>query len=397
MRYLHTPLWLTSLRGPSVPAFVTLFGLEPLNRATLVTVIPLMALDHFGDAQKVSVFYFVLSLVGALSSLGLPWLVSALTRRGTFSMGVASVTIALVMFSLNTPLGLIAGMVFHLFGAACFEVSMSLYMLEHIRRQEVSKFEPVRVFFMAAAWTIGPFLGVYLRNAYGVSAPFIFCALSVTALASYFYYLRLSDNPALKTARRPVTNPMHYLPRFFAQPRLRLAWILALGRSGWWMMFFIYAPIYCVTNGLGEEVGGALVSIGTAFVLLVPLARPVISRIGTRAVLMIGYIGCGLITAAVLPFSDAPWITVFILGGAAMAMMPVDSVGNMAFYRAVHPYERAEMTTMFGTYRAVSQLAFPGVFALVLKILPLSAVFVTAGAGMVTLGALSRYIPRKMK
>ena len=70
--------------------------------------------------------------------------------------------------------------------------------------------------------------------------------------------------------RRLPPNPARYLRRFFAQPRLRLAWTLAVARSSWWSMLHVYAPIFAVTSGLGAEAGGIVVSIGTGWIWLVP-------------------------------------------------------------------------------------------------------------------------------
>jgi hypothetical protein len=77
--------------------------------------------------------------------------------------------------------------------------------------------------------------------------------------------LGLGQGAALATTDKPTTNPLRYVPRFFSQPRLVLAWTLAAIRPSWWSMFFIYAPILAVTSGLGAETGGIVASIGTAF------------------------------------------------------------------------------------------------------------------------------------
>src|SRR5215469_4427019 len=80
--------------------------------------------------------------------------------------------------------------------------------------------------------------------------------------------LRLGENALLMAMRRPPLNPIHYLHRFFAQPRLRLAWTIAAARSSWWSLFYVYTPILAVTTGLGPETGGVVVSIG--WIWLVP-------------------------------------------------------------------------------------------------------------------------------
>ena len=52
-------------------------------------------------------------------------------------------------------------------------------------------------------------------------------------------------------------------------------------------MYFIYVPIFCVTAGLGETMGGALVSLAVSFVMATPLLRGTIQRYGIRRVLLV--------------------------------------------------------------------------------------------------------------
>ena len=397
MRTANFTVLFGALSRPTMPAFSVLFTLEPLSRSIIVTVIPLMALERFGSAQDVSVFFFVLGILGVGMSLTVPWLVSRLARRGTFSMGIVTGVIAMGLFMHGEMWSFCAGMAMHLFAAACIDVALNLYMMQHIRRQDFGRFEPVRMFFMAFAWCVGPFLGVYLRNAVDPATPFVLNAAIVILLGAYFYYLRFTDNPAVTGKRPPVTNPIHYLPRFFAQPRLMLVYLLSAMRSGWWTMYFIYVPIYCVTVGLGETMGGALVSLATAFVMTAPLLRGAIQRHGIRRVLLVGYTGTGLATILLSLSMGTPYLAIGLILLAAPFAVLCDAVGNTLFYRAVRSWERSEMATVFGSYRAVSSLTFPGVYSGVLAIFPLSAIFALTGMGMIAAGVITRYIPTRMK
>lgn len=385
-----------ALSRPTMPAFSALFTLEPLYRSIIVTVVPLMALERFGTAQNVSIFFFVLGAFGVGMSLAVPWLVSRISRRGTFSLGVVTGILSMVLFMHGEAWSLSAGMAMHLFAVSCIDVALNLYMMEHIRRQDFGRFEPVRMFFLAFSWSVGPFLGVYLRNTISPEAPFVFGSGIIVVLAVYFYYLRFTEHPAVTGKRQAVTNPFKYLPRYFAQPRLRLVYILSGMRSGWWTMYFIYVPIYCVTSGLGETTGGALVSIATAFVMTTPLLRGFIRKYGIRRILLVGYLGTGVVTIILSMVMDMPLVAagVILLGGSFAVLC--DSVGNALFYRAVHPYERSEMATVFGSYRSVSSLTFPGVYSGILAFLPLSGVFAITGAGMIATGYLTRYIHKRL-
>ncbi len=397
MRHIHAPVWLHAFNRPTTPTFVTLFTLEHLSRSLLVTVVPLTAYEHLGTAQLVSVLYLSVGLSGLLASLAVPWLVDKITRRGVLTLGSACVVTAMVLFWTGDSTLFVGAMLLHLFGGACLEVAVSLFMMDHVPRQELGKFEPVRIFYSGAAWTIGPWLGVFLRNEVAAWMPFVLCAFLSITMLTYFWYLRLTENPAVSTKRKPSTNPTRYLYRFFSQPRLSLAWILAVGRAGWWGMFFIYAPIYVVSTGLGENIAGALTSVATLFTMGTPLMVPFCRRFGFRWALMIGYLGTGVITVFAAGSFDVPWLGIGLLAGAALFSLPIDTVGNTAFLRAVHPYERAEMTTVFATYRYASQLSFPGAFSVILRVFDLSAVFIAAGGVMVALGITAQFIPKRLR
>ncbi len=386
-----------ALSRPTMPAFSVLFTLEPLYRSILITVVPLVVLERFGTAQNVSLFFFILGIFGVAMSLAVPWLVRRFARRGTFSLGIVTAIISMGLFIQGETWAICVGMAMHLFAASCIDVSLNLYMMEHIRRQDFGRFEPIRMFFLAFSWCLGPFLGVYLRNYVSPAAPFIFGTIVILVLAGYFFYLRFTDHPAVTGARPIATNPLKYLPRFFSQPRLTLVYILSFARSGWWTMYFIYVPIYCVTVGLGETVGGGVISLATAFVMMTPLLRSRIQRHGIRRILLIGYIGSGIMTIILSLAMGTPYLALGVILAAALFAVFCDSVGNALFYRSVRPFERSEMATVFGSYRSVSSLAFPGVYSGVLAIFQLPVVFAITGVGMIATGLLTRYIPKRMK
>ena len=56
-----------------------------------------MALERFGSAQDVSIFFFVLGILGVGMSLAVPWLVRRLSRRGTFWLGAVSGVVSMLL------------------------------------------------------------------------------------------------------------------------------------------------------------------------------------------------------------------------------------------------------------------------------------------------------------
>ena len=81
---------------------------------------------------------------------------------------------------------------------------------------------------------------------------------------------------------------------------------------------------------------------------------------------------------------------------AALGTETIDGAGNLLFLRAVHPYERAEMTTVFVSFRDVAQLAPPTICSLLLSLISLSSVFVAADSIMLIAAALQAAFPASL-
>ena len=383
------------IRGASVESLSILSAVESFARAILSTVIPLQALALLGDAQRVSLFYFSISIVSLCGALTVPWLIRHVRRRRIYSLGGCLVILSASLMAQGSLGGLVAGMVFRVFGVVALTVCLNLYIMDHIPRRDFVRLEPKRLFYSAAGWSLGPVVGVWLGTAVAPSAPYLFSIACAIALLGFFWLLRLGEN-GFGPPRMAAPNPLRYIRHYFAQPRLTLAWSLALGRNVWWVMFFIYTPIYTVTSGLGALVGGLAVSIGTGFLFLMPLLGWCTRRFGLRRVFIAGFLCGGAPTLAVALVTGDPWLGVALLICAALGMTAVDAGGNVLFLRAAHPAERPEMTTVFGTYRDVADLVTPGIFAILLKVFPFASVFAATGSAMFGFAYLSRWINRRL-
>ena len=83
----------------------------------------------------------------------------------------------------------------------------------------------------------------------------------------------------------------------------------------------------------------------------------------------------------------------FLAAGGNAAL---DAVGNIPFLRAVHSYERAEMTSVFRTYIEMSQLLPQAIFTLALVYFPFESVFYLLGIFFLFTACLSRMLPRRL-
>ncbi|MDX1400429.1 MAG: MFS transporter, partial [Kiloniellales bacterium] len=386
------PFLLKRLSSPGSEAFAILFGFESLSRALLVTVLPLHALEITGSAQSVSLVFFWASLVGLLGGFLVPLLVEVTARRWVYSASILLLAGSALALASHDPQIFMAGMIARALCVSGMTICLSLYIMDFVARTELTKAEPMRMLYSAGAWSLGPFIGVYLWNEVNHHWPYVISALSALATLFYFWVLRITDNPSVTQRARPVPSPWRYVRSYFGQPRLTLSWIIATGRNVWWVIFFVYVPIFAVETGLGEIVGAAIVSIGSAFLFLVTFLAKLIRFWGLRRVLFVNFAIAAAATLAVSFLWDWPWIAAAALLIAALSMIAIDAAGNTLFMFAVKPRERAEMTTVYSTYRGVADIIPPGVFAVVLGVFSLPAVFVLGAASVAGLAVLSRRI-----
>ena len=398
MRRIHSPVLLANVEDARARAFVVLFTCDAFARAVLISLVPIDAYELLGAAQRVSVVYFLVGILGLTANLTVPLILRRIRRRWVLTMGAVVQIASVLLFAAGTRSSLVAGLALQVVAMAMLDVVINLYLLDHIPRRDLNHFEPRRLLFAGTAFALGPWAGVYLHRDVAQNLTYLVAAGATLVLLVYFWTLRLADSPSLQAGVTPPPSPLRFVSRFIAQPRLLLSWVLALGRNGWWVMYFIYTPIYVTNAGYRPEVGGALVSLGLAPMLLVRVWGRIGQSIGIRNLLTVGYglTGIASVAAAAAAAAGLPLLCMALLWAAACSATVIDGAGNVPFLRAVHHYERAEMTAVFMTFRHVGSLVIPGILAVVLWVAPLWCVYVVGGLMTLGMAGLSQYLPRQL-
>jgi MFS family permease len=395
---VRNPVWLFAAPKPTAMSFAVLFAIESLARSMISTVVSVQAYDLLQSTQQVSLLFAAVGIASLLGTLLIPYLIVWTARRYVYSLGTACLILAAVALATFTIEGHALGLVVRVFGVACLNITTSLYILDHIRRHELVRSEPLRLSLSTASWTIGPALGIWLYTQYGPWAPQAASALCAVLLLALFWYLRLSDSPAIQAARLKPPNPLDNVRRFVAQPRLRLAWLVAFGRSCFWVTFFIYAPLLMIESGFGAEAGGILVSAGNAVLASAVLFGKLSERVGVRVVISGAFMGIAIASiGAGLAGTAMPIVAALMLFAGSVAAAAVDGIGSLPFLRAVRNHERAQMTAVYRTYVDLSELIPTFIFSIALVFLPLAAVFVILGAWAVMCAWITWvYLPKSM-
>jgi MFS family permease len=391
-------VWLPAAPAPSIRVFAWLYMLETFARASLATVIPVQAFDLLQNEQTVSFLYTGVALTALGFSLLIPLMIGWLTRKWVYTLGALLLVVAAGVFASFTVTGQVAGMVARVMGVACLNVTLNLYVLDHVRREDFVPYDSIRLTYATVGWTVAPYLGVWLYANHGIWPVYALSAGAALLLLAVFWYLRLSATPIIAKGKTRPARPIGYVGRFLSQPRLRLAWLVAFGRSSFWSTFFIYGPILMVATGQGQEASGILVSLGNVMLITTIWWGRLSVRTGVRRLVVFAFCAAAvMLFAAGFVGSSAPWVTAGLLLGATAFIVPLDAVGGVPFYRAVHRAERAEMTAVYRSYMDFGELLPPLAYGVLLAFFDLGVVFVAMGALLVVCAAFSwRFLPRRL-
>jgi len=385
------PEWLrhppaSAARTPGARAFATLSGIEALVRGTLLSVFPLAIYNALGDAGAVSRSYFVVGVASLILGLMLPWINRLIPRRWLYTLG-ASLYVVGCGFGAMGGIWVIPALLACTLATVTAFICLNAYVLDHISKAELSRTETLRMFYSAFAWTVGPFAGVALMKIWA-PAPFLLAGGFALVLIAVFWWLRLGNGKLITRARAPAPNPLAYLGRFFAQPRLIAGWLFAVLRSCGWWVYIVYLPIFAIESGFSEQLGGLLVSTTNAMLFVTPVMLKWVQRASVRRAVRTGFAVSGLafLLAGIAPL---PAASIGFLFAGSIFLILLDIAGGLPFLMAVKPSERTEMAAVYSSFRDVSGIMTPGLGALVLLIAPLQGVFAAAGLGLGAMFLLS--------
>ncbi|HEV7252401.1 MAG TPA: MFS transporter [Mesorhizobium sp.] len=385
-------------RQPGARTFAVLYALESFARASIASVVPIQAYDILQSGQSVAVLYTAVSLGSLAATLSIPLLIQRFSRRWVYTAGALLLVLGSVFFASQTLWGQVLGMLARVMGAGALHVALNLYIMDHVRRAEFVRVESIKMAWSTLAWTCGPTMGVFLYTSFGLWAAHGAVAAFALPLLACFWFYRLSDNQLIRPGKSRPSNPLANVGRFVAQPRLRLAWLIAFGRSCFWTTFFVYGPILMVATGQGKLAGGILVSTGNALLLASLFWGRVARQHGTRPTIALVFVAMGaMLLGAGASGETFPFAAAGFLLACAFFAVALDALGGVAFMRAVHSFERPQMAAVYRTYLDLSELLPPLAYAVVLAFWGLGSVFFVLGLFQLVCAAICwRYLPRSM-
>ncbi|WP_282169142.1 MFS transporter [Ruegeria atlantica] len=381
MHERRIPEWVRHAPAPSVRDFGILAGFEAIVRGILISVFPLAMYRALGDASSVSFLYFLVGVISLIAGLMVPFLIRFIPRRWAYTVGCLMFIGGALLAIEGSPAAVVGALALNTVATVVTFICFNAYVLDYISKIELGKCETSRMFYSALGWAGGPMAGVLLLEVWA-PAPFVISALAGAVMLIQFWRMRLGNGKLIAKARGIAKNPLAFLPRFFAQPRLVAGYLFAMIRSCGWWIYVVYLPIFAIQNGLGEQLGGILLSTTNAMLFAAPLILRWVQGRSIRTAVRVGFAACGtcFVTAGAIAGWPIAAVAALVLG--SIWLIVLDICAGLPFLMAVKPSERTEMSAIYSSYRDVSGILTPGVASLVLLISPVAGVFAVGGLAL---------------
>ena len=372
-----------------VHSFAVLGALEAAARSILISVYPVLMYRALGDAEAVSEAYVGIGLGALACALFAPVAAQYVPRSLLYTFGamllIAGNLLAIAKGIAVTPLAVLLNAV----GLVIMTVCFNAYVMDYIERTSLGRNESARLLYSAAAWSIGPYLGVWLMQ-FDPALPFALSTAACLLMLGWFWSLRLGNGKVITRSRRAASNPLVYLPRFLRQPSLVAGWLFSVFRSVGWGIYLVFVPIFAVEAGLGDQIGGMVASLSNAFLFCTPVMLRFMTLVGIRNAIIGGFSASGLLFVSASFAHSLPATAIGMIVAGTLFLVLLDICAGLPFLMAVKPSDRTEMSAVYSTFRDVSAVVAPALARLSLVFLPLSSVFAVAGLTLLGCAVIAR-------
>ncbi len=354
--------------------------------------------ELMGSARMVSLLSASVAILVLTFTLLSPSLMGVLRRRWVYTIGAFAAFAAALCFASFTVTGQATGVFLRNAGASLMNVTLSLYIMDQVKKSDLVQSESMRLTLSTLSWTLGPAGGIWLLNSYGPWGPQIAVMVLSVVLLALFWILKLREPLLLPQGTIQVSNPLQHVKKFASQSRLRLAWTIAFARSCFWATLFIYGPLVLLETGQSKQFAGVIISLSQVVLFAAYGFGKLADRLSVRFIitLCLSTAAFCFVAAAIAASTMPTAIPVFLLMGAFFCT-GLDAVGGVPFLRAVRSRERRQMAAVYRSFIELSEL-IPGlIFFILLIYFNTTVVFGVVGAFMFAVAGLSwQFLPKKM-
>ncbi|MDO8528458.1 MAG: MFS transporter [Nanoarchaeota archaeon] len=356
--------------------------------AAFIDTIWAIYMDSFIDNMSIIGFISAgLTLISFFSFFIIIPLIEKSNKSKLYSITLLMYVITYILFAINSKFYLFIVLAFILTILTTVRITtFGLIVKDKSSKSELSRNEGLVYTFMNAGWVVGPLIAGLIADKFGINRVFILAAVFMFMAWVLFRISKIKDSHRKKKAD---LNLVKNFIEFFKDKQRVLAYIIAGGGNFWWILIYLFMPLYILKQGLGDLwIGYFLFAVAVPLVLTEYGISKLAGKVGFKKMFKIGF----FILAAVA-------IACFFINNiyAIMILLVLASIGpailepnTEAFFFDITPdKDESRFYGPFNTSIDVNQFVAKVVSSVALLFLPFKYIFLVFGAGMIVLFFLS--------
>ena len=273
------------------------------------------------NISLVSFFSAFLTVISFASCFFIIPLVEKHNKSKLFMLSLFFIAISYFLFMINKNLYFFIALasLLTLF-TALRASSFGIIIRDRSGKRQLSRNEGIMYTFFNIAWVIGPLIAGYLADAYGI--PLVFGISSVFIFLSLIIF-RISKINDANIKKRSDTKLLKNFLDFFKNKNRIKAYIISGGANLWWILIYLYMPIYIIQHNLGDIwIGYFLFAVAVPLILFEYPASKLAGRIGFKKMFKIGFLSVAIVSFSCFFISNIYIILgLLVLGSIGISMV----------------------------------------------------------------------------
>ncbi len=343
--------------------------------------------SFFHNASSVGLLTSVFTFLAVFSYLLFIPLVEKKSKTTLLFISLLFFAISYLLFSLysNFYLVIILGAVLFIMGSLRI-TTFGILVRDKTSNKSVSKNEGFMYTLLNISWFVGPLIAGFVANKYGFQNVFFLSFLLVLVSILFFRGFKIKDN---RKTKKIDSNIFRLIIDFFSKKDRVLSYVVSGAVNFWWVLIYIYIPIYIIEQGHGTFLVGLFLS--AVIIPLIFLEYPfgkIAGKKGFKKLFFVGFLILAFICVLCFFVSNI-YVLLFLLVLANVGISMIESTSEAYFFDIISKTQRDKYYGVYNTAVDVGTLlgTFPA--ALLLLFFSFKSIFVLFGFFMVLFALVS--------
>lgn len=356
--------------------------------ASLIDTVWAIYIDGFvNSVSLVGYISAALTIVGLLSHFIFIPLIQKTKKSTIYFATLVSMGIVYILFAINTKFYIFVVLAFITTILLALRItSFGIIIKDKSKPKKLSANEGVMYSLLNIAWVIGPLFAGYVSSKFGINLIFVLSSIFILIAALFFKISRVKDSNISKKVNHNIRK--NFIDFFKNKNRL-YAYFLGGGVNLWWILIYLFIPLYIIRNGLDTLwVGYFLFAIPIPLILLEFYFAKLAGKIGFKKIFRIGFlIPAILVTLCFFINNIFVVLGLLVLSSVGLAML--EPTTEAYFFDVVKKKDESRFYGPYNTTIEVNQIIGKILASTLLILLPFRFIFLLYGLFMISFVLLS--------